>query len=357
MGFLSKLWKGVKKTFKKVGKAIKKGVQKVGKFMDKIGIVGQIGLSLIMPGIGGMLGKWAGSMLAYQGAGAGIVNAAGTVLNAAVNVGSKVSSVFSTVTEGVTNVLGEVAGATLNEIGLGDTISKMGWDISSKSFSTVGNVASTAFDATKATVGDLFSKSTLTATNKFAQQAATEATAKALSSAGVEMPSVETLSDVGTDFTSELSLGTAEKPLFEVPNIVTPEIVTPETAFTPAPSLLDRGVEAITELPGKVGEAALNKIESAPEDIVEYGTDLVKDIATEKAYEAAGIDRTPDVDQRAYSTVVPGIQAIDYTSGVASNIGFISPMPSSQRLAQSPYGYGAALYNENTYAARMRAMV
>lgn len=336
MGFLSKLWKGVKKTFKKVGKAIKKGVQKVGKFMDKIGIVGQIGLSLIMPGIGGMLGKWAGSMLAYQGAGAGIVNAAGTVLNAAVNVGSKVSSVFSTVTEGVTNVLGEVAGATLNEIGLGDVVTDMGWNIKNKAFSDITKAATTAFDATKATVGDLFSKSTLTATNKFAQQAAAEA-----------------VTEVATEVTTE-ALSPVE---VEVPNIVTPETVTPDIASTPPPSLLDQGVEAIKELPGKVGQAALDKIESAPEDIVKYGTDLVKDIATEKAYEAAGIDRTPDVDRRSYQTVVPGIQAMDYTSGVASNIGFISPMPSSQRLAQSPYGYGAALYNENTYAARMRAMV
>lgn len=351
MGFLSKLWKGVKKTVKKIGKSIKKGIMKVGKFMDKIGIVGQIGLSLIMPGIGGMLGNWAGSMMAYQGMGAGIVNAAGTVLNAAVNIGSKVSSVFSSVTEGVTNVLGEVAGATLNEIGLGDTVGKMGWDISSKSFANVGNVASTAFDATKATVGDLFSKSTLTATNKFALQTAAE---KSLASGASEFskftvePATALSEEEVVKLAAEEGLGDISKGTISATTTITP---------TPPPSLLDRGVEAITELPGKVGEAALNKIESAPEDIVEYGTDLVKDITTEKAYEAAGIDTTPDVDQRSYKTVIPGIQAIDYTSGVASNIGFISPMPSSQRLAQSPYGYGAALYNENTYAARMRAMV
>ena len=355
MGFLSKLWKGVKKTVKKIGKGIKKGIMKVGKFMDKIGIVGQIGLSLIMPGIGGMLGNWAGSMMAYQGMGAGIVNAAGTVLNAAVNIGSKVSSVFSSVTEGVTNVLGEVAGATLNEIGLGDVVTEMGWDIKGKAFSNIGKVATEAFDATKATVGDLFSKSTLTATNKFAQQTATKAAEAAMSKAGAPVDlSTESFAKGVED---KLSLGTPEKPLFTTPEFKIPDVVTPETAFTPPPSLLDQGVEAIKELPGKVGQAALDKIESAPEDIVEYGTDLVKDITTEKAYEAAGIDTTPDVDQRSYKTVIPGIQAIDYTSGVASNIGFISPMPSSQRLAQSPYGYGAALYNENTYAARMRAMV
>ena len=354
MGFLSKVWKGVKKTVKKIGKGIKKGIQKVGKFMDKIGIVGQIGLSLIMPGIGGMLGQWAGGMMAYQGVGAGVVNAAGSVLNAAVNIGSKVSSVFSTVTEGVTNVMGEVAGATLNELGLGETVGKMGWDISTKSFANVGNVASTAFDATKATVGDLFSKSTLTATNKFAQEAATKAAEAAMSKAGAPVDlSTESFAKGVED---KLSLGTAEKPLFTTPEIKIPDAVGPESAFTPKPSLLDRGIEGIKNLPTKVGETAVKKIENAPEEIVDYGVGLGKDIVTEKAYEAAGIDRTPDVDQRSYKTVVPGIQSIDYTSGVASNLGFISPMPSQQRLAQSPYGYSAALYNENTYAARMRAL-
>ena len=55
MGFLSKIGKGIKGAFKKVGKAIKSGLKSVGKFMDKIGIVGQIRLSLLLLGIGGML--------------------------------------------------------------------------------------------------------------------------------------------------------------------------------------------------------------------------------------------------------------------------------------------------------------
>ena len=53
MGFFKKLFRGVKKVFKKVGKGIKKVVGKVGKFMNKIGIVGQIAMSFLLPGIGG----------------------------------------------------------------------------------------------------------------------------------------------------------------------------------------------------------------------------------------------------------------------------------------------------------------
>ena len=57
MGFFKKLFKGVKKVFKKVGKGIKKVVGKVGKFMNKTGIVGQIALSFLLPGIGAALVK------------------------------------------------------------------------------------------------------------------------------------------------------------------------------------------------------------------------------------------------------------------------------------------------------------
>ena len=47
MGFLSKIWRGVKKVFKKIGKGVKKVFAKIGKFADKFGVVGQIGLMLI----------------------------------------------------------------------------------------------------------------------------------------------------------------------------------------------------------------------------------------------------------------------------------------------------------------------
>ena len=49
MGFLSKLFKGVKKFVKKIGKGIKKIVKKVGMAVGKLGIVGQIGMMFLMP--------------------------------------------------------------------------------------------------------------------------------------------------------------------------------------------------------------------------------------------------------------------------------------------------------------------
>ena len=63
MGFLSKVWKGTKKAFKKIGKGIKKAFQKYGKFMGKIGILGQIAMSFIMPGIGSLMMKGLGGIM------------------------------------------------------------------------------------------------------------------------------------------------------------------------------------------------------------------------------------------------------------------------------------------------------
>ncbi len=81
MGFFKKIFKGVKKVFKKIGKGIKSAFKSIGKFMDKIGIIGQIGLALVLPGIGAMLGaglQGLGGVLAgYSGIGSTVVNAAG----------------------------------------------------------------------------------------------------------------------------------------------------------------------------------------------------------------------------------------------------------------------------------------
>ena len=57
MGFLSKLWKGIKKTFKKIFKPIKKVFKSVGKFMGKIGVVGQIAMMFLpIPGLSALFG-------------------------------------------------------------------------------------------------------------------------------------------------------------------------------------------------------------------------------------------------------------------------------------------------------------
>lgn len=348
MGFLSKLWKGVKKTVKKIGKGIKSAVGKVGKFMDKIGIVGQIGLSLVLPGVGAMLGQWAG--VASTGFGSGFINAFKTVVNAGIEIGTKASSMFSTVTEGVTNVLGEVAGATLNEMGLGDTVKNLGWDISSKSFTSVGNVASQAWDATTASVGDLFSKSTLTATNKYALQAAAE---ESLASGASEF-SKFTVDPATAMPKEEIIKLAAEEGLGDISKGA---ISATANATTQAPmSLLDRGITAIKDLPKNLAEKGIEFIEEAPEKAFNYASEGLKEgisgAAEAGVYKAAGIDTQPIYNQSSYATYVPTIAGPDESVGYGAQLQF-SSAPSAQRMLQNPYGYSASEFNNNAYKNRM----
>ena len=181
MGFFSKIFKGVKKVFKKIGKGIKSAFKKVGKFMGKLGIIGQIGLGLLLPGIGGMLGKWA---VTAMGSSSAIVSAAGHFVNAAVQIGTKVGSVFKTVTQGVTNVIGETVGAALNKVGLDGVVldvtkslginAGQGINISQKGFGSIMKVASNSMVEVAKAGGNLFSMDTLTGMNKYGVQAAQE---------------------------------------------------------------------------------------------------------------------------------------------------------------------------------------
>lgn len=179
MGFLSKLWKGVKKVVKKIGKGIKKVAMKVGKFMNKIGIVGQIAMSFLLPGLGEILGGWAATMM---GSSSAIVSGAGKFLNAAVEIGRGASKIVSSVTEGVTQVVGEVVGAVANKIpGMDKLVSGMSGgkiNITDKNWGTVKAAAESAFTKTGDAVTSLFSKDTLTGLNSYAAKAQALATAK-----------------------------------------------------------------------------------------------------------------------------------------------------------------------------------
>ena len=122
MGWLSEKWKGVKKVFKKIGRGIKKVAMKVGKFMNKIGIVGQIAMSFILPGVANFLlnglGGVATSMVAntFGGIGGAIVKGAGHVLQAAHKFVTVGKNAFNTVAEGVSGFVTEFGKTALNKI-------------------------------------------------------------------------------------------------------------------------------------------------------------------------------------------------------------------------------------------------
>ena len=192
MGFFDKIFKGVKKVFKKIGKGIKSAFKSVGRFMGKIGIVGQIALGLLLPGIGTMIGTWAGAAMGSANA---FVSAAGHFVNAAVQIGTKAGTVFKTVTQGVTNVIGETVGAVLNKIpGMDGVVKKFtgslgmnagkGIDISQKGFESVMKVATQAVSDVAKTGGNLFSMDTLTGKNKYYLESMKTKVAEAIPTSG-----------------------------------------------------------------------------------------------------------------------------------------------------------------------------
>lgn len=112
MGFLSKVWKGLKKGVKKIGKGIKKVFGKVMKAVGKLGIVGQIGMALLMPhmlgAIGGLFGttgtlaNWSTALIEKGGFFREMLGTALKGINAA---GSFVKNAYTTVSSAISNGL------------------------------------------------------------------------------------------------------------------------------------------------------------------------------------------------------------------------------------------------------------
>ena len=155
MGLFSKIWKGIKKTFKKIGKGIKKVFQKVGKFMNKIGIVGQIAMSFILPGIGGVLAKTFGNVVgALSGGALGAVGkAAGWVLGKAGEFAKMAYKGYKTVTGAITDFIGTTGKYVGGKLGIGEEMSlsqafgKEGWGGRlTDSFSELGDAAKEFWD-------------------------------------------------------------------------------------------------------------------------------------------------------------------------------------------------------------------
>tara|TARA_R110000751_G_scaffold142502_1_gene245894 strand:- start:3823 stop:5157 length:1335 start_codon:yes stop_codon:yes gene_type:complete len=177
MSFFKKVLGGITKPFRKVlsktWKGIKSGFKKVMGFIGKLGIVGQIGLSLLLPGLGEIVSGWA---LTMMGSGSAIISGAGHVLNAAINIGTKIKGVVGSVTKGIGKVVGQTVGTVLNKIPrVGDfikdiTLGKI--DITKMTdFSDIGDVFSKELGNISSATSDLFSKGTFTDLNSFAKDA------------------------------------------------------------------------------------------------------------------------------------------------------------------------------------------
>ena len=110
MGLLSKVWKGIKKVAKKIGKGIKKAFVKVASAFNKLGIVGQLGLAILMPHMLGALSNFAGAALGKIGTWAATLlvstnvfaNAVGYGLQAVHWAGTKIGNMYNGITDTIT---------------------------------------------------------------------------------------------------------------------------------------------------------------------------------------------------------------------------------------------------------------
>ena len=126
---IGKVFKGVGKVFKGIGKGIMKAFKSVGKFINKLGIFGQIGMALIMPGIANFalsslssLGSGFMSSLATTAAGegfkAGLARVTHAVLKGAVKAGTTVAGKVKSIADTATGLIGDSIRTVGNSVGL-----------------------------------------------------------------------------------------------------------------------------------------------------------------------------------------------------------------------------------------------
>ena len=289
MGFFSKIWKGIKKTFKKIFKPIKKVFKSIGKFMGKIGIVGQIAMSFILPGIGGALAQTFGKTVSALAGGAlgSVGKAAGWVLGKAGTFAKTITQGFKTVTGAITDFIGTTGKYVGNKLGitnfqgfdtLGQAFGKDGWGGRlTDSISKLGAEASNFWQADLESFAD---RGIMTVGEKTAADLAAFGNTKA-----VEGAAVQSAAPVTDPITGELKSGFMEqaqtsldlKKFNELPGEISQDVLSTEVDSAKQ-SLFSKGLEKITgeksiedvfkTAPGKAKAYAVDSLLSAPGDLV-----------------------------------------------------------------------------------------
>lgn len=355
MGFLKKIFKGVKKVFKNVGKTIKKVVSKVGKFMDRIGIVGQIGLSLLLPGIGaamsGMWGSLVGGLQAYTGVGSTIINGAGNFLNAATQIAGTVGKSFSTISQGVQNVVGETLKFGANKLGLGQVATSLGERYGSEYLMNLGNSIS---EASLSSIGDTFNSSVGAVMDSFSGDAfGTDSIYETSRREAAGIPKLTEAAEFQPqiDYSPDLTTPDTVPEAMATPPVTEPSDVT--TVPVPATGgTVSRPVSK--SLLGRTAEEATKFIQELPETAVGAVKQGVTSSLVSGVRQAAGVEQVPTYTQTSYATVVPTISEAPMV-GAPSAIDPIQYVAQNQTSINSqPFGYNANMYNEATYLNLMR---
>lgn len=117
--FVKKAFKSIKKVLKNPGRALKKGLGKIGKAFGKLGPIGTLALTLMMPGLGaawGTFGTWAQTLSGPLGAVMNGIRIAGGAVNKIYGtVSDMVSGTLSTITGGASDKLSNFVGRKLDD--------------------------------------------------------------------------------------------------------------------------------------------------------------------------------------------------------------------------------------------------
>jgi len=388
MGFFSKAFKKIKKGFKSafkgIGKGIKSAFKKFGKFMGKIGIVGQIAMMFVLPGIGAALGKTLGG--AFSGlvgstgtagaAGSGllgstsaIVRGAGHVLKAAGNFTKMAHSSFKTVTDGIGSFVGEMAGAAVNKIpGAGkflNTITSGKLNITDKTFTSAWNVVEEGIMTNAGKVMTNFN-------NMIGNVAAPTssvisgqvANAKAVTGSGTTPGSIAKVKPTTTptapsgvmnigDIKGAVTNVNTQKGFFDFSGPAGGPTSSGFKAGYDASgmrisnkSLLEKGfdsaVDFVKEIPGKALERGKEYIADIPQRLGDYAVDSLETAAIEK------IVGTEEVEQSYGGNSFVGYQSAgiqDYGSPEINDRAYQYNSSPQNFMMQNPVGYAAQSYN------------
>lgn len=385
MGFLSKIFKGVKKTFKKIGKGIKSAFTSIGKFMDKIGIVGQIGLSLLLPGVGAMLGSafqgFTTAMTAYSGVGSTIINGAGSFLAKAGQLAGQMGKSFSSITEGVKNVVGETLKAGANALGVDTALIETGKSLGSEYLQNLGESISKAnFDS----IGAQFGKSAEAVVNSFSgvvpadspllTDGAVTPQPTDVYTPEITTPDMPVASEIKTDSLLAPDASVTPPVVGDPSAVVNRNLsVQAEAGLDPFDREFNPEFSSVENKAMRSGDFSAIKKAADPESFIDKTMRLgreklselperamdklgstITDMPSQFARRAAGLDPDPVYNQVSYATVVPTIQEapmvgsqgrVDPVQYVASN---------QQSMGLQPFGFNANMYNDATYLTAMR---
>lgn len=372
MGFFKKIFKGIKKVFKKIGKGIKSAFKKIGKFMGKIGILGQIGLALILPGVGqilsGMLvgtGSTVGGLAgALQGMGA-VGQAASSFIQGAVKVAGRVGNFFSTVTEGVTKVVGETVGAFANSLGvtpdsfIGRGLGRVGVNVGDASWDNVWKATQDAMTETISAGGNIFTGAQDKAFAALREETLKDTFGSQLDSVAQEPSLLDTESVLDKLTAERLETDAALKRVAEqfpqTPVPTTQVSLAPDT--TAVDSLMadpTAGAKAVVEPTPTFGERVSTKAGELYDIGVQKAEEAISDLpkrvvqgATSQVMQAVGLEDVPEYEYNQYAIAVPALDMGSTTGiGDAFNTGQAQEYyrAYSADLQSKPYGDLSSLY-------------